>query len=60
MLIEFVRERPCLYNMSIKKYSDYAYKETIWAEIAVVLKQQGMSNTLLKIFYNPIQNMVHS
>lgn len=42
MLIELARERPCLYDMSIKKYSDHAYKETIWREIAAILKQPGM------------------
>lgn len=59
MLIELVRERPCLYDMSIKKYSDYAYKETIWREIAAILKQPGMYNTLLQTIYDPIQNMEH-
>ena len=41
MLIELVRDRPCLYDMSMKKYSDHAYKESVWREIASTLKQPG-------------------
>lgn len=41
MLIELVRDRPWLYDMSMKKYSDHAYKETVWKEIASILKQPG-------------------
>lgn len=43
MLIELVRSRPCLYDMSDKKYSDHLFKELMWKEIAKTLDQPGMN-----------------
>lgn len=31
-----------MYDMSVKKYSDHAYKETVWREIATESKQPGI------------------
>jgi len=31
MLIELVRERKCLYDMSEKMYSDHLLKENVWS-----------------------------
>jgi len=42
MLIELVRSRPSLYDMSNKKYSDHLHKELMWREIAGTLDQPGM------------------
>jgi hypothetical protein len=42
MLIELVRERSSLYDMSDKKYSDHPYKESLWREIASEINQPGM------------------
>lgn len=42
MLIELVRSRPSLYDMSNKKYSDHLHKELMWIEIASTLDQPGM------------------
>ncbi|KAL5246180.1 hypothetical protein ACI65C_013588 [Semiaphis heraclei] len=39
MLIELVRSRPSLYDMSNKKYSDHLHKELMWREIAGALDQ---------------------
>ncbi|XP_025195660.1 variant-silencing SET domain-containing protein-like [Melanaphis sacchari] len=39
MLIELVRERKCLYDMSEKNYSDHQLKENLWREIASTLKE---------------------
>lgn len=39
MLIELVRSRPSLYDMSNKKYSDHQYKKLMWREIATELNQ---------------------
>ncbi|XP_008187410.1 uncharacterized protein LOC103310547 [Acyrthosiphon pisum] len=39
MLIELVRERSSLYDMSDKKYSDHPYKESLWREIASEINQ---------------------
>jgi len=41
MLIELVRDRKCLYDMSKKNYSDHQLKENLWREIANTLKQPG-------------------
>lgn len=41
LLIELVREKKCLYDISEKKYSNHLYKENLWREIAVTLKQPG-------------------
>lgn len=58
MLLELVRERPCLYDMSMKKYSDHAHKESIWIDISSILKQPGMyktlSNNIKYFFFNSI------
>jgi len=42
MLIELVRERSSLYDMSDKKYSDHPYKESLWREISSEINQPGM------------------
>jgi len=39
MLIELVRERSSLYDMSDKKYSDHPYKESLWREISSEINQ---------------------
>ncbi|XP_060848495.1 transcription factor Adf-1-like [Rhopalosiphum padi] len=39
MLIELVRERSSLYDMSDKKYSDHPYKESLWKEISSEINQ---------------------
>lgn len=39
ILIELVRARNCLYDLSHKKYSDYSFKESIWKEIGQEMNQ---------------------
>lgn len=39
MLIELVRVRKCLYDMSEKNYSDHQLKENLWREIASTVNQ---------------------
>lgn len=41
MLIELVRERKCLYDMSENNYSAHLLKVNLWREIASTLKQLG-------------------
>jgi len=60
MLIELVRERSSLYDMSDKKYSDHPYKESLWREIASEINQPGMYTIKHKItifFFGQKQGM---
>jgi hypothetical protein len=41
ILIELVRARNCLYNLSHKKYNDYSFKESLWKEIGYGMNQPG-------------------
>jgi lauroyl/myristoyl acyltransferase len=41
VIVDFVRQHPCIYDLTHRHYKNKTYKDSIWAELSRVLDVPG-------------------